>query len=490
MADSAGKWDDKEDVIHGTLDSGRRVTVKFTKDGAEALIARGHIADIQPEVDHAHAWNQKAGVPDHHDKRQGNKIFAGVPDQRDHWKKVQAEKDNLISHAQRIAASANWREGGNEFRSLMDQWKALGSGKRDVDNLQWAEFNTARSTFFNARKAEFERRDRESAEAVKVKELLISSAESLTLAGDLRAAGDAMRKLADDWKGAPRARREEEEKLWVRFNAAKTKLNSRRDDERKRRDSEEAKAKSAKQAIVASAISLRHSSDLRAARDEMRQLQAHWKAAGRASRADDDRLYKEFKSAQDALFQRVKADGAKREEEQKAAARTKEQIIAQINSLASASDLRAASEHVKALSDQYFALGSAGRENNDRLKASFQSAKATFFDAKKREGERKKAEWEANKRTRIAEMEQRVGEMEIRISQARYQLQDAWSQLSQTRSRPQPSWTNPHRTDIMARQYQREQRTQQRINQIETRISSMESKVTSMKMKLSQLYSR
>jgi hypothetical protein len=491
MADGKdGKWDDKKDVIHGTLDSGRKVTVKFTKDGDEALVARGHVEDIQRDVDHAHVWHQKSGDPDHHDKRRGNKIFTGTPDQRDGWNEVRVAKDNLIARAQSLSSSTNWREGGNEFRSLMDQWKALASGKRDTDNAQWAQFNAAKSKFFDARKAEFERRDRDSAEALRVKERIISNAESLAYVSDLRAASDTMRKLSDEWKSAPRAKREDEDKLWTRFNAAKTKLNSRRDEERRKREGDEAKVKAVKQAIVSSARSLAQSSDLRAARDEMRRLSDRWKAAGRAPRTDEDSLYKEFKAAQDALYQRAKAEGAKREEEQKAALRTKEQIIAQIKSLTGASDLRAATDQVKALSDQYFAAGSAGREHNERLKSAFQSAKTTFFDAKKRESERKKAEWEANKRTRISEMEQRVREMESRISQARYQLSDAWSQLSQTRSRPQPSWTNPHRSDIMARQYQREQRTQQRINQIESRISSMEAKVVSMKMKLSQLYSR
>jgi hypothetical protein len=66
-------WNNDE-IIHGFTDTGSDVvpvTLKEKMDAegvvTDALIAPGHVADIQRGVDHVHAWGQNTDEPDHHD---------------------------------------------------------------------------------------------------------------------------------------------------------------------------------------------------------------------------------------------------------------------------------------------------------------------------------------------------------------------------------------------------------------------------------------
>lgn len=66
-------WD--SEVEQGVLETGEYVTFKTKNGGTDILIARGHVSDIQDDIDHLHAWNQNTGIPDHHDMRYTKHLF-------------------------------------------------------------------------------------------------------------------------------------------------------------------------------------------------------------------------------------------------------------------------------------------------------------------------------------------------------------------------------------------------------------------------------
>ena len=73
-------WD--PDVTHGFTEIGdemHEVTFKEKADEAgevtDVLIAPGHLDDIQPDIDHVHAWDQDTDQPDHHEMRDGPPLF-------------------------------------------------------------------------------------------------------------------------------------------------------------------------------------------------------------------------------------------------------------------------------------------------------------------------------------------------------------------------------------------------------------------------------
>ena len=308
---NASRWT-KDGIIHGFDEKNRRVTAKYSTDGEDVLIARGHVQDIQQEVDHVHAWNQKTGEPEHHDMRHSRKMF---PQVKDNWTVVSEAKEKLISRAEQLATTTDWKKGGEEFKSLLTEWKAVGRGEKSADAAQWERFKAAREKFNSARSAYFEKRQREWASNKAAKERIVSQAESLAGSSDLRSASEQMRRLGEEWKQVGPCEKGDNDRLWARFNQARTRLRDRKQQDFEKRQREWASNKAAKESLIYQMSLLVNYNDYRAAKDQARQLDTQWRAIGPCAKEDRDRLWQQYKSAKDQLFEAAKRAGEQRKAE-------------------------------------------------------------------------------------------------------------------------------------------------------------------------------
>ena len=308
---NASRWT-KDGIIHGFDEKNRRVTAKYSTDGEDVLIARGHVQDIQQEVDHVHAWNQKTGEPGHHDMRHSRKMF---PQVKDNWTVVSEAKEKLISRAEQLATTTDWKKGGEEFKSLLTEWKAVGRGEKTADAAQWERFKAAREKFNSARSAYFEKRQREWASNKAAKERIVSQAESLAGSSDLRSASEQMRRLGEEWKQVGPCEKGDNDRLWARFNQARTRLRDRKQQDFEKRQREWASNKAAKERLIYQMSLLVNYNDYRAAKDQARQLDTQWRAIGPCAKEDRDRLWQQYKSAKDQLFEAAKRAGEQRKAE-------------------------------------------------------------------------------------------------------------------------------------------------------------------------------
>ncbi len=308
---NASRWT-KDGIIHGFDEKNRRVTAKYSTDGEDVLIARGHVQDIQQEVDHVHAWNQKTGEPGHHDMRHSRKMF---PQVKDNWTVVSEAKEKLISRAEQLATTTDWKKGGEEFKSLLTEWKAVGRGEKSADAAQWERFKAAREKFNSARSAYFEKRQCEWASNKAAKERIVSQAESLAGSSDLRSASEQMRRLGEEWKQVGPCEKGDNDRLWGRFNQARTRLRDRKQQDFEKRQREWASNKAAKERLIYQMSLLVNYNDYRAAKDQARQLDTQWRAIGPCAKEDRDRLWQQYKSAKDQLFEAAKRAGEQRKAE-------------------------------------------------------------------------------------------------------------------------------------------------------------------------------
>ena len=308
---NASRWT-KDGIIHGFDEKNRRVTAKYSTDGEDVLIARGHVQDIQQEVDHVHAWNQKTGEPGHHDMRHSRKMF---PQVKDNWVVASEAKEKLISRAEQLATTTDWKKGGEEFKSLLTEWKAVGRGEKSADAAQWERFKSAREKFNSARSAYFEKRQREWASNKAAKERIVSQAESLAGSSDLRSASEQMRRLGEEWKQVGPCEKGDNDRLWARFNQARTRLRDRKQQDFEKRQREWASNKAAKERLIYQMSLLVNYNDYRAAKDQARQLDTQWRAIGPCAKEDRDRLWQQYKSAKDQLFEAAKRAGEQRKAE-------------------------------------------------------------------------------------------------------------------------------------------------------------------------------
>ena len=94
-----------------------------------------------------------------------------------------------------------------------------------------------------------------------------------------------------------------------------------------------------------------------------------WKAAPRASRVDEDKLWKRFKAAQDAFYAaRSSAEDAE-QEALKVNVPTKEALAAEAEKLVPITDLKTAKTSLRAIQERWDKAGDLPRPDRERLES-------------------------------------------------------------------------------------------------------------------------
>lgn len=214
-----------------------------------------------------------------------------------------------------------------------------------------------------ARKAE----QREA--ALGARQALAAEAESMRDSTSWKATTERYASLVEEWKALPRSDRGAEQELWQRISTARTAFDRRRRQHFAELDVQRKEAIARKRELIAAAESLAASTDWVATSKLLRDLMADWKAAPRASRTDEDRLWKRFKAAQDSFYAARTATDAAEQEGLRANLPAKEALVAEAEALLPLGDLKAAKGTLRGIQDRYDKAGDLPKADRDRLDA-------------------------------------------------------------------------------------------------------------------------
>ena len=252
-------------------------------------------------------------------------------------------------------------------------------------------------------------------DAIEAKEKLIAEAEQIAESStSWKASGDRMRAIVDEWKQIKGIDRKTDEALWKRYAAARDAFGRRRGSHFAQLDTERAAAKAAKEDLVRRAEELSTSQDWRATAAAMKELMTEWKAAPRASRSDEDALWKRFRAAQDAFFASRSATFAERDAGEVANLKAKEEIVAEAEKL-DLSDPRHAQLLMREITERYDKAGRVPRESMRRLEERMRAAEQRVRSAVD-------SQWQQSNRASnpfLAELQARLAEAEAKLERAR-----------------------------------------------------------------------
>ncbi|MBQ1049408.1 DUF349 domain-containing protein [Micromonospora sp. C51] len=196
-----------------------------------------------------------------------------------------ARKTALVEEAEKLAAeSTGWKTAGDRLKEILDEWKTIRGVDKKTDGELWKRFAAARDGFTRRRGAHFASLDAQRKQAQTVKEELVAEAEKVAESTDWAATANHLKNLMTQWKAAPRASKEAEQKLWERFRAAQDAFFSRRSEVFSARDNEQRANLERKQALLAEAEALDIDGDPKGAQAKLREIQAQWHEAGRVPR--------------------------------------------------------------------------------------------------------------------------------------------------------------------------------------------------------------
>ncbi|HEX8630993.1 MAG TPA: DUF349 domain-containing protein [Catenuloplanes sp.] len=213
-----------------------------------------------------------------------------------------ARKTALVEEAEKLAAeSTGWKTAGDRLKEILDEWKTIRGVDKKADGELWKRFAAARDGFTRRRGAHFATLDSQRKQAQTAKEELVLQAEALAESTDWAATANRLKDLMTEWKAAPRAAKETEQKLWERFRAAQDGFFSRRSEVFSARDAEQREALERKQALLAELEAVDVDADPRAAQAKLRDVQGQWHDVGRVPREASAPLDRRMRAVEERI---------------------------------------------------------------------------------------------------------------------------------------------------------------------------------------------
>jgi hypothetical protein len=229
-------------------------------------------------------------------------------------------KEKIVTEAESLAASTEWKRTGDRLRALLDEWKKVPRLERKVDDALWKRFSHARTAFDKNRRTHFAELDVSRGEAAQVKERLIKKAEELSASREWGDTAKAYRDLMTQWKAAGRARRDVEDELWSRFRAAQDVFFAARSEVFAERDAGQTENLEKKRALAAEAENLLPLTDHKAARAVLRSIHERWEAVGHVPRNNRDEVENRLRKVDDIVRAAEEAEWARSNPEARARA--------------------------------------------------------------------------------------------------------------------------------------------------------------------------
>lgn len=228
----------------------------------------------------------------------------------------------------------------------------------DIDALE-ARLDKAIEASNSAREKAKEQKAQRRRDAIARKEKLAAEAEDLAEnSTEWKAAGDRIREILEEWRGIRGIDRATDDELWKRYSRARDSFNRRRGSHFAELDRGRAQARKAKEELVERAEALKDSTEWGETARAYRDLMAEWKAAGRAPREVDDKLWERFRAAQDHFFEARNAVNAERDREFEANAEAKNALLAEYDAqIDPAKGLGGAKAKLRELQDKWDEIG-------------------------------------------------------------------------------------------------------------------------------------
>jgi Domain of Unknown Function (DUF349) len=206
-------------------------------------------------------------------------------------------------------------------------------------------------------------REAARAEALARKTLLVEEAERIAAESTgWKSAGDRLKEILDEWKGIHGVEKKAEGELWKRYAAARDAFTRRRGAHFATLDATRKQAQGRKEELVAEAETLSESTEWNATASRLKELMTEWKAAPRAAKGTEQKLWERFRAAQDTFFKRRSEVFTARDSEFKGNLDRKQELLAQAEALDIDADPRGAQAKLREIQGRWHEVGRVPRE--------------------------------------------------------------------------------------------------------------------------------
>ena len=257
-----------------------------------------------------------------------------------------------------------------------------------------------------------------TAEALSTKTRIAEDAEKIAAGSDWRGGADALRALLDEWKSLARLDRKTDDELWHRFSSARTTYTRHRKAHFAEQNVQREAAQSVKEKLIVEAEELSSSTDWGPTSGKYRDLMSRWKAAGSAPRNVEDKLWKQFRAAQDVFFTARDEANAALDKEYEENAVVKEAILVDAEKLLPIKDLESARRAWLEIADRWEAAGKVPRGRVKEMEGRLRTVEQAVREASDQA-------WNRTDPEKSARADDMIGKLQKAIDDTRADLEKA-----------------------------------------------------------------
>ena len=199
---------------------------------------------------------------------------------------------------------ASWESKTQEVIALQNKWKTIGFAPQKMNVKIFERFRKACDEFFR-RKGEFFKSLKEGMnENLEKKRALCEKAEALKDSTDWKATADELTKLQKEWKTIGPVAKKYSDAVWKRFISACDYFFEQKNKATSSQRSVEQENLEKKKAIIEKLNAIDDQMDTEEATQLVRDLMKEWNGIGHVPFKEKDRIYKQYHSQVDKLFER------------------------------------------------------------------------------------------------------------------------------------------------------------------------------------------
>ena len=254
--------------------------------------------------------------------------------------------------------------------------------------------------------------------AMEKRKQLVEEAEKLIDSKQWKNTTQRFKDIVEEWKKLPHGSKSDEQALWKRFSTARSSFDKARRQYFSTLESTRKEATKIKSEIVEQAKKISDSKDWNDTANKFRNLMSKWKSAPILERKEEQKLWKEFKIAQDAFFAARTAALSVLDEEHKKNLALKEELAKKAEALLPITDFKSAKSAIRPIQDDWSKIGHVPRNEKNKIESRLKAVEDAIKSAERKELDRTDPAKSARAQSTLELIENKLAKTEKELQEA------------------------------------------------------------------------
>lgn len=254
--------------------------------------------------------------------------------------------------------------------------------------------------------------------AMEKRKQLVEEAEKLIDSKQWKNTTQRFKDIVEEWKKLPHGSKSDEQALWKRFSTARSSFDKARRQYFSTLESTRKEATKIKSEIVEQAKKISDSKDWNDTANKFRNLMSKWKSAPILERKEEQKLWKEFKIAQDAFFAARTAVLSVLDEEHKKNLALKEELAKKAEALLPITDFKSAKSAIRPIQDEWSKIGHVPRNEKNKIESRLKAVEDAIKSAERKELDRTDPAKSARAQSTLELIENKLAKTEKELQEA------------------------------------------------------------------------